>query len=61
MMLEDIWKEFLETQNSLVHITVNRFLSEFDKKMEMSKEQEIEVLEKNWFYFEKIHKRILRK
>ena len=52
-MLEDIWGEFLETQNSVSNITLNRFLSEFDKKMEMSRDQEIDILEKRWFYFEK--------
>ena len=53
VMLEDIWNELLETQNSVSDITFNRFLSEFDRKMEMSRDQEIETLEKKWFYFEK--------
>jgi len=53
MMLEEIWNEGLETGTSVESITVNRFLNEFGEKMEMSKEQEIDVLETNWFYFEK--------
>ena len=51
MLLEEIWNDVLESGIPINSISMETFLEQFDKKMVLSRTQEIEMLERTWFYF----------
>ena len=51
MLLGEIWNDVLESGIPINSISMETFLEQFDKKMVLSRTQEIEMLERTWFYF----------
>ena len=51
MLLEEIWDGVLESGIPVNSISMETFLEQFGKKMALSRTQEIEMLERTWFYF----------
>ena len=52
MLLEEIWNDTLESGIAINAISMETFLDQLDKKMVLSKTQELEMLERAWFHFQ---------